>query len=488
MDFHYETIPLVDNNNEPFNLNELMRFNREDYNHNTQNKVQNDEKEDEIIDDEIIDDSLLNNLLKPIVFNQLYDKIKRHFVFPSSNRNIDITLQMQKLKKLVDFEKKYSSRLSLITKEELSYFVFSGYITIIKPILLTTVRNMNVQDFQHFQSISIFLLKNKLFRTEDENTVLNQILNVCTDALNDTQLSEERRFSIVDIFLHSCQDDFQRRELENELEEYRNRGRNEDIKNIKKNKYEISTDNQNVHDIILNTLYRRKCILIEKDNIPSESINTTISKYYKLRDKYCNTKTKLINKIKSIFGIDNKKDKKNNFAFNRIKTDLTVFSPTTLTLSDIFQRVFYRVLRLEQKDYFGDILERIEEECIEMQETCATGHMTRLLNILSGYPEVDIEVVAFYVDEMEQTIRKMFESEYSETELEDSYISFGEERKSFEEYVQKDITIGKYHSALKRVYVYQNNTHNEFLFNEDFAEAYSKFGNFTLNSSYLCKF
>jgi hypothetical protein len=49
MDYQYETIPLVDNNNEPFNLNELMRFNREDYNHNTQNKVQNDEKEEKVL-------------------------------------------------------------------------------------------------------------------------------------------------------------------------------------------------------------------------------------------------------------------------------------------------------------------------------------------------------------------------------------------------------------------------------------------------------
>lgn len=492
MDFNYETFQTEYYHNEPINLNELIQFNREEFTPPNQIIVHN---EDEIVEDEEKEDNLLNKLLKPLVFNDVYTKIKTHFVDISlsnnndsnnsnnNNQNDSTTLRMQKLKKLVDFEKMYSARLSLVTKEEIAYFVFSGYILIIKPILLIPVREINIQDFQHFQSISIFLLKNNLCRTEDENTVLNQILNICTNAINDTQLSEERRFSIIDIFLHSCQNDIQRRELEVELEEYRNRNRG--IKNKKKNKYDIATDSQNVHDIILNTLYRRKCILIEKDTIPRESINTTISKYYKLQEKYCNPNTKLLNKLKSTFNLkdDTKEDsKKNNFAFNRIKTDLTVFSPTKLTLSDIFQRVFYRVLRLEQKDYFGDILERIEEECIEMQETCATGHMTRLFNILSGYPEIDIEVVSFYVDDMEHKIREMFEMEHSNTELEDSYISFGEERNLFETYVKKDTTIDKYYSALKRVYVYQNNTHNEFLFNEDFAEAYSKFGNFKLNS------
>ena len=78
------------------------------------------------------------------------------------------------MKKLVDFERTFSARISLITKEELAYFVFSGYILIIKPILLISVRNMNAQDFQHFQSISIFLLRNNLSRTEDENTEIGR--------------------------------------------------------------------------------------------------------------------------------------------------------------------------------------------------------------------------------------------------------------------------------------------------------------------------
>ena len=427
------------------------------------------------------EEKLFAKLLKPIVFQPTYKELKNYFIQNTNTQvnlnNEEISNILLKSKNLYIFETNNSARLSLVTKEEIVYIIFSSYITIIKQLLITPIRELQAQEFQYFQSISIFLLKNNVSKIEEELNVLQQLTTNLTRALEDNTLSEERRFAVIDIFLHACQNQQQREQLETELELYRQRNLN--LNNIRKcyrkDKYEISTESQNVHDLVLNTLYRRKCILIEKDIIPDESINTTIKKYYSLRDKHAT----LLDKIKNIFGLN-----KNNFAFNRIKTDLTVFSPTKLTLSDIFQRVFYRIVRLQHTDYFPDILQRIEEECIEMQETCATGHMTRLLNMLSGYPEIDIEVVSFYVDEMVGKLREMFESLFKDDEnMMDSYISFDEEERSkFNSYTQSKNTIEEYYTILKREYILEKKTHNEFLFKEDFVEAYSKFGNFQLDS------
>jgi hypothetical protein len=500
MDNNYEIcvgdIPQIEN----INYNELIqmslqRLNVDEKKEEEKKEEEKKEEEEKVLNEEEIDDQLLRKLLKPFVDPSTFKEIKKRFIFIESNtssslpniNNNNITNQMLKIKTLLTFERSNSAKLSLISKEEIAYFVFSGYQSIIKYNMLNvSIRNLSPQNFQHFQSISIFLLQNNLSRNEEENIILNRVLRKCTEALEDPELSSERRFGIIDIFLHACQDDVQRMRLQAELEAYRNRNNylNGGIRNgmIRKDKYEIATDSQNVHDAVINTLYRRKCIIIEKDSIPNESFRTTMNKYKELRKKHVT----LLDKIKLNFSIETSKT--TNFAFDRIATDPTKFSPTQLTLSDIFQRIFYRILKLQHKDYFADILQRIEEECIEMQETCATGHMTRLFNILSGYPEVDIEVVSFYVDDMEKQLRETFEQLNNNSvqgeQLMDSYISFDEEeRKVFNEYVRRKETIKQYYLLLKRIYIFQNKTHNEFLFKEDFAEAYSKFGNFTLKSS-----
>lgn len=502
MDNNYEIcvgdIPQIQN----VNYNELIQLGLQRLNvdenvdeNKDQKKEEEEEEEKNEEKEEKIDELLLNNLLKPLVQPVTLEKIKKRFIFIGSNissslnnnNNNNVTNQMLKIKILLTFERTNSARLSLMTKEEIAYFIFSGYQSIIKYNMLNvSIRDLSPQNFQHFQSISIFLLQNNLSRTEEENIILNRVLRKCTEALEDADLSEERRFGVIDIFLHACQDDVQRMRLEAELEAYRNRNNylNGGLRGgvSRKDKYEIATDSQNVHDAVINTLYRRKCIIIEKDSIPNESFKTTLNKYKELRKKHVT----LLDKVKLNFSFVSKTT--TNFAFDRIATDPTIFSPTKLTLSDIFQRIFYRILKLQHKDYFADILQRIEEECIEMQETCATGHMTRLFNILSGYPEVDIEVVSFYVDDMEKQLRETFEQLNNNSvqgeQLMDSYISFDEEeRKLFNQYVRRKETIKQYYLLLKRIYVFQNKTHNEFLFKEDFAEAYSKFGNFELKSS-----
>lgn len=258
--------------------------------------------------------------------------------------------------------------------------------------------------------------------------------------------------------------------MEQELEEHRHRQnamvRSDAIAKSPKSKYDISTDSQNVHDTILNTLYRRKLIMLSKDVIPYESPKKTVDKYREMCKRY------------------NISPKKQIFAFDRILTDMTQFSPTKLTLGCIFQRVYYRILKIEKNDYFKDLLLRIEDECIDMQSTCNTGHMTRLLNILNGYPEIDLEVVTYYTEEIEKTIRHEFEKENEHNEeLLDSYISFGEERKCFEDWCKKHLNV--WYKRLYYSYVLEKTTHTSFLFMEDFLEAYSKFSGLTFSKTQI---
>lgn len=410
--------------------------------------------------------TLLSKLTKPFVERETYVDIRDYFGLAKGLSNPSTIGRMLRLSELIQFDRKYPEKLSLITREEIAYVAYSAYSVLLTQFITTRIQDLSDQDFQTFQSISIYILRNDCPRTQEEVQLRADLHRILTEAIRHRTLPEERHFAILDVFLHSCQDPELRRRMEQELEEHRHRQnamvRANAMAKIPTSKYDISTDSQNVHDTILNTLYRRKLIALSKDVIPDESPQKTVNKYRDMCVKQNIHPKKLI------------------FAFDRILTDMTQFSPTKLTLGSIFQRVYYRVLRLEKTNYFKDALTRIEDECIDMQSTCNTGHMTRLLNILNGYPEIDIEVVAYYTEEIERTIRDEFEKE-NETneELMDSYISFGEERKLFENWCTRNLN--GWYKRLYYSYVMEKTTHTSFLFMEDFLEAYNKFSGLTFN-------
>ena len=149
-------------------------------------------------------------------------------------------------------------------------------------------------------------------------------------------------------------------------------------------------------------------------------------------------------------------------------------APTTLRLRDIFCLVIERSLLVRNKpELFEEVVERCKQELMDSVGECSTGYCTRLLNVLSGFPDIDIEVVDFYVDEMVNELRAWFEAEVTDETLQESYISFDDERQPFYEYCEKNKMNWK--TKLKEEYVKIKQTHSLFLFEEDFSEAYAKF-------------
>jgi hypothetical protein len=176
-------------------------------------------------------------------------------------------------------------------------------------------------------------------------------------------------------------------------------------------------------------------------------------------------------------------------AFSRIATDTVVFAPSKLKLSDVFQRVFNRVMSQVNKDYFQDLMQRVFEELQDSNGVCATGYVSRLLNILQGYPEIDIEVVDSYEEDIFKEINSMFDLKMEEIKkfsdgdqekilkaerIEDGLISFDpEERKPFEEYFRKNIMewyLGIYEKFVNSMQVYSAEW-----FDEDFSKMVFKF-------------
>ncbi len=69
-------------------------------------------------------------------------------------------------------------------------------------------------------------------------------------------------------------------------------------------------------------------------------------------------------------------------ALTRITLDQALYSKKTLTLQSILCRLFSFIMSHESKE---TLMQRLLEECIDMSDTCSSGHLLRLINVCSGF-------------------------------------------------------------------------------------------------------
>jgi len=99
---------------------------------------------------------------------------------------------------------------------------------------------------------------------------------------------------------------------------------------------------------------------------------------------------------------------------NKINTDQTTFK-NNMKLSSIFNKI---VNFISNSKYKPDMIKRLGEELVEMHGLCTTGHMTRLLNVIQGYPDVpdDLKIKINPKDEIYATINTYLSSEIQKSD------------------------------------------------------------------------
>lgn len=71
-------------------------------------------------------------------------------------------------------------------------------------------------------------------------------------------------------------------------------------------------------------------------------------------------------------------------ALHRIQLDNTIYGKSYMKLEGVLRKVYTKILASEHSDV---LLQRLKEECIEMSDTCSTGHLLRLMNVFSGFTD-----------------------------------------------------------------------------------------------------
>ena len=215
------------------------------------------------------------------------------------------------------------------------------------------VFNQNINKYKILASQ--YLLQNPI------DTQINDIYCILLSICNDTELDYNLRADSADLLLRYGNDDI------------KNTARDIIIL-LGKDVYKFKTiynNKQNVHNIDIDT--NIKLFLDNLNNINNLDINI-INDFLLTLKPYTSTEIEAI-----------------NGSIMRIKIDNTLYN--NLSLLNIFYKIYSKVINYTEP-YKSTLLLRINEELIDMFNTCSSGHLTRLVNVLSGFE--DTIKISFY--------------------------------------------------------------------------------------------
>lgn len=250
---------------------------------------------------------------------------------------------------------------------------------IVKNSFLVYVNNSNEPSYYRCLGIQ-YLFKNKVsFELTTDNC--NALENILLDFAEDTTLDYNRRADAADT-LACIGSPENTQKAKNILASLGN------INGIAKTVFENS---QNVHSAsieksVMKSIKKIMVMHIEK-NYSFASIKSIVKKIYKEKNAYVeNTRLCGWCSDKDCTRVCLKATMYTNLkmTLNRIYLDNIIYTKLYITLVKLFEKIFSIIMEHEYKE---ELLVRLYQELDEMYDTCSSGYISRLVNILSGYCE-----------------------------------------------------------------------------------------------------
>lgn len=215
-----------------------------------------------------------------------------------------------------------------------------------------------------------------------------ELNNYCIRMFNENVYNKNKRYiclDIIDILIEFSPDNGHR--LTNELRTVERNERNQITEKIKVNT--IYKDTQNVHSGNINDSVKKSCVkLMEwyRSNINNVSFEEIKKEVFK---------ENII--IKNVL--------------ERIETDISTFN-IGFTLKDIFVSLYNWIIKNTNKE---ELLKILMYEMNEMHGYCATGHLSRLINVLQGFSEDFVINISNY-DQCNAVVSNYLNKKLSECE------------------------------------------------------------------------
>lgn len=166
----------------------------------------------------------------------------------------------------------------------------------------------------------------------------------------------------------------------------------------------VYTDTQNVHNNMIN----ESVINISKKMQTNPSIMTRlINIQVELQENY---KDYEVNKEKILSSLE------------RINNDSAVFKDG-ITINETFNKITNYI---SNSPYRKELIQRLAEELVDMNGLCSTGHLSRLINVIQGFPDTpeDLKIKINPKDEIYASIQTYLNSEIQNSENSEQLLDY----------------------------------------------------------------
>jgi hypothetical protein len=208
-------------------------------------------------------------------------------------------------------------------------------------------------------------------------------------------------------------------------EEIRNRADNiiknlgmEKNKNMFMNKQKTAyNDSQNIHNSSINNSVMNFIDKIVEEEKKENKESGTIQFVDSYTTVHSEVSELIYNKLKS-------KDRIKAFkSLNRISIDTATFTSSKITTADVFVKIWGKIKKYKKadKDAFEELQKRTLDELVDMADTCSSGHVARLINIMSGGYGVEIKIS--WKDQLQANMAARMEKRMRDLSDEDRKIS-----------------------------------------------------------------
>jgi hypothetical protein len=190
--------------------------------------------------------------------------------------------------------------------------------------------------------------------------------------------------------------------LYEQIRELETRQRN--ILNNHNRKNTVYTDTQNVHNNMINeSVINISKKIHDNPSIISRLINIELE----IQENY---KDYEVNKEKILSSLE------------RINNDSAVFKDG-ITINEIFNKITNYI---SNSSYRKELIQRLAEELVDMNGLCSTGHLSRLINVIQGFPDTpeDLKIKINPKDEIYASIQSYLNSEIQKSENSEQLLDY----------------------------------------------------------------
>jgi len=221
------------------------------------------------------------------------------------------------------------------------------------------------------------------------NTDVNEIRNVIEDLKKHIVDNDDDNVELQEVLYEQI------RELET---------RQRNILNNHNRKNTVYTDTQNVHNNMINeSVINISKKIHSNPSIMSRLINIEVE----LQENY---KDYEVNKEKILSSLE------------RISNDSAVFKDG-ITINEIFNKITNYI---SNSPYRKELIQRLAEELVDMNGLCSTGHLSRLINVIQGFPDTpeDLKIKINPKDEIYASIQSYLNSEIQKSENSEQLLDY----------------------------------------------------------------